>query len=109
MFEAFMDNLGVILALAGAAVAVLLAGIGFLTWYQQQLTASGNPQMAMMNWFMPLFLTFICLSLPGGVLLYWGVSSLLGVVQQLRMSRKTAAEMRQKPALFKDKPTKSGD
>ena len=28
MFEAFMDNLGVILALAGAAVAVLLAGIG---------------------------------------------------------------------------------
>lgn len=28
MFEAFMENLGVILALAGAAVAVLLAGIG---------------------------------------------------------------------------------
>ncbi len=47
---------------------LLLLGIGFLTWYQQQLTASGNPQMAMMNWFMPLFLTFICLSLPGGVL-----------------------------------------
>ncbi len=97
-------NIGVYLA-----NTLLLAGIGFLTWYQQQLTASGNPQMAMMNWFMPLFLTFICLSLPGGVLLYWGVSSLLGVVQQLRMSRKTAAEMQQKPALFKDKPTKSGD
>lgn len=88
---------------------LLLLGIGFLTWYQQQLTASGNPQMAMMNWFMPLFLTFICLSLPGGVLLYWGVSSLLGVVQQLSMSRKTKAEMQQKPVLFKDKPTRSGD
>ena len=90
------------------ANTLLLAGIGFLTWYQQQLSASGNPQMAMMNWFMPLFLTFICLSLPGGVLLYWGVSSLLGVLQQLRMSRKTAVEMQQKPTLFKDKPTKSG-
>ena len=88
---------------------LLLLGIGFLTWYQQRLTASGNPQMAMMNWFMPLFLTFICLSLPGGVLLYWGVSSLLGVVQQLSMSRKTKAEMQQKPILLKDKPTKSGD
>lgn len=90
------------------ANTLLLAGIGFLTWYQQRLSASGNPQMAMMNWFMPLFLTFICLSLPGGVLLYWGVSSLLGVLQQIRMSRKTAVEMQQKPTLFKDKPTKSG-
>ena len=88
---------------------LLLVIIGFLTWYQQKLTSSGNPQMSMMNWFMPLFLTFICLSLPGGVLLYWGVSSLLGVVQQLLMARKTAVEMQQKPVLFKDKPTKSGD
>ena len=89
--------------------ALLLAVIGFLTWYQQQLSASGNPQMAMMNWFMPLFLTFICISLPGGVLLYWGVSSLLGVIQQVRLTRKTAVEMQTKPALFKDKPTKSGE
>ena len=28
MFQAFMDNLGVILALAGAALSVLMAGIG---------------------------------------------------------------------------------
>jgi YidC/Oxa1 family membrane protein insertase len=89
--------------------ALLLGGIGFLTWYQQQLSSSGNPQMAMMNWFMPLFLAFICLSLPGGVLLYWGVSSLLGVIQQIVMSKKTAAEMQRKPTLFKDKPTKSGE
>ncbi len=97
-------NVGVYLA-----NALLLAGIGFLTWYQQQLSSTGNPQMAMMSWFMPLFLTFICLSLPGGVLLYWGVSSLLGVIQQIVMSKKTAAEMQRKPTLFKDKPSKSGE
>jgi YidC/Oxa1 family membrane protein insertase len=82
----------------------LLVVIAFLTWYQQRLTSSGNPQMAMMNWFMPLFLTFICLSLPGGVLLYWGVSSLMGVVHQLRVVRKTSREMKEKPILLKEKP-----
>lgn len=85
---------------------LLLVGISFLTWYQQQLSSQGNPQMATMNWFMPAFLAFICLSLPGGVLLYWGVSSLIGVIQQVIMTRKTAVEMQQKPVLFKDKPTK---
>jgi YidC/Oxa1 family membrane protein insertase len=82
----------------------LLIVIAFLTWYQQHLSSSGNPQMAMMSWFMPLFLTFICLSLPGGVLLYWGVSSLMGVVHQLRVISKTNLEMREKPVLLKEKP-----
>jgi YidC/Oxa1 family membrane protein insertase len=84
--------------------AVLLAVISFLTWYQQKLSAAGNPQMAMMTWFLPVFMTFICLNLPGGVLLYWGVSSLLGVVHQAYMSKKTKLEMEEKPLLFKDKP-----
>ncbi|GHS94255.1 protein translocase component YidC [Synergistales bacterium] len=87
---------------------ILLIAIAFLTWYQQHLTSSGNPQMAMMGWFMPLFLTFICLSLPGGVLLYWGVSSLMGVVHQLRVVRKTNLEMREKPVLSQDKPAHKG-
>jgi YidC/Oxa1 family membrane protein insertase len=86
---------------------VLLLGIGFLTWYQQHLTSSGNPQMAMMSWFMPFFLTWVCLNIPGGVLLYLGVSSLLGVVHQLRVVRKTGLEMREKPLLLKEKPHKA--
>ncbi|NLL36403.1 MAG: membrane protein insertase YidC [Fretibacterium sp.] len=85
---------------------ILLLIIAFLTWYQQRVSSSGNPQMSMMNWFMPLFLTFICLSLPGGVLLYWGVSSLMGVVHQLHVLRRTNKEMQQKPQLFQEKPRK---
>jgi len=84
---------------------VLLVVISFLTWYQQRLSSAGNPQMAMMNWFMPAFMTFICLSLPGGVLLYWGVSSLLGVVSQIFLVRKTSLEMSKKPVLLQEKPT----
>jgi YidC/Oxa1 family membrane protein insertase len=89
--------------------SVLLIVIAFLTWYQQHLTSSGNPQMAMMAWFMPLFLTFICLSLPGGVLLYWGISSLMGVLHQLRVMRKTNLEMQEKPVLLKEKPVNKAD
>lgn len=84
---------------------ILLLVIAFLTWYQQHLSSSGNPQMAMMSWFMPIFLTFICLSLPGGVLLYWGVSSLLGVTHQIFVTRKTSREMQEKPVLLQEKPT----
>ena len=86
---------------------ILLILIAYLTWLQQHLTSGNNPQMAMMNWFMPLFLTFICFSLPGGVLLYWGVSSLMGIVHQLRVSKKTAVEMSTKPALYQEKPKAS--
>lgn len=88
---------------------ILLVSIGFLTWFQQKLSSTNNPQMAFMNWFMPVFLTFICLNLPGGVLLYWGVSSLLSVVQQWRVVKTTEIEMEKKPVLFKNKPTRDGD
>jgi len=86
------------------ANSILLLVIGFLTWYQQKLTSSGNPQMVAMNIIMPIFLTWICLSFPGGVLLYWGTTSLLGVVQQLYTSRRVKKEMEEKPTLYRDKP-----
>lgn len=81
---------------------LLLGLIIFVTWYQQKMSSTGNPQMAMMSYFMPLFMGFICLSLPGGVMLYWGVSSFVGVAQQWWVLRKVASEG--KPELFKDKP-----
>ena len=83
---------------------ILLVLIAYLTWLQQHLSSAGNSQMAMMNWFMPLFLTFICFGLPGGVLLYWGVSSLMGIIHQMRVSKMTAVEMSVKPTLYKEKP-----
>ena len=86
---------------------LLLILIGYLTWYRSHISSAGNSQMAMMTWFMPLFLTFICFSIPGGVLLYWGVSSLMGIIHQVRVMRKTKDEMSQKPVLLKDKPKKS--
>ena len=86
---------------------ILLISISFLTWAQQKLSSGTNPQMAMMNTVMPFFMAFICLSMPGGVMLYWGLSSLMGVVQQYFVMSKTKQELQVKPALHKNKPTSS--
>jgi len=94
--------------LYGANV-VLLVLVGFLTWFQQKLSAGNNPQMAFMNWFMPLFMTFICLTLPGGVMLYWGASSLISVAQQKWVLAKAEQEMKVKPVLHEKRPDREED
>ncbi|NLD05503.1 MAG: membrane protein insertase YidC [Synergistaceae bacterium] len=86
---------------------ILLISISVLTWAQQKLSSGSNPQMAMMNTVMPFFMGFICLSMPGGVMLYWGLSSLMGVVQQYFVMSKTKQELQIKPSLHKNKPTSS--
>ncbi len=108
VFFSSFTNLGLLFSNIGMWIFnfILLILIAWLTWYQQHLTSAGNPQMAMMSWFMPLFLTFICFGLPGGVLLYWGISSLMGIIHQVRVSRKTSEEMKTKPVLYQEKPKK---
>ena len=109
VFFSSFTNLGLLFSNIGMWIFnfILLLLIAWLTWYQQHLSSAGNPQMAMMAWFMPLFLTFICFGLPGGVLLYWGISSLMGIIHQVRVSKKTSEEMKTKPTLYQEKPKKS--
>ena len=84
---------------------VLLIAISVLTWAQQKLSGAGNnPQLAMMNTIMPVFMAFICLSMPGGVMLYWGLSSLIGIAQQYFVMKKTKEQLAIKPTLHKNKP-----
>lgn len=89
---------------------LLLIAISVLTWAQQKLSGAGNnPQMAMMNTIMPVFMAFICLSMPGGVMLYWGLSSLIGVGQQYFVMKKTSEQLAVKPTLHKNKPVNTAD
>jgi YidC/Oxa1 family membrane protein insertase len=84
---------------------VLTGIITFMTWFQQRMSGAGdNPQMATMNIVMPFILSFMCLGLPGGVVVYWGASSLIGIVQQWFTAKKTKIELAKKPTLFKNKP-----
>ena len=53
------------------------------TFYQTRQTSDmSNPQMKMMMLIMPLFIGFISLTFPSGLVLYWVVMNLCQIVQQ---------------------------
>jgi YidC/Oxa1 family membrane protein insertase len=57
-------------------------------------------QRIMMTWLMPIMLTwFFFFSAPSGLVLYWMVSNLIGVVIQLVINKKTAHLTAEQPTL----------
>ena len=66
----------------------MIALIAITTYLSQKtMPGSSNNQMAGMNIFMPLFIAFISISFPSGVQLYWVVSNLLGIAQQVYIAK----------------------
>jgi YidC/Oxa1 family membrane protein insertase len=67
--------------------------MGITMFLQQKLTpATGDPkQQKMMLWFMPVFLTFLFLNLASGLVLYFFVSNLLSIAQQIYVNKKAQA------------------
>ena len=62
-----------------------------LTPQPQSADPSMKMQRIMMTWLMPIMLTWLFfLSAPSGLVLYWMVSNLVGVLIQLWINRKTA-------------------
>ncbi|WP_371381829.1 YidC/Oxa1 family membrane protein insertase [Sporomusa aerivorans] len=60
------------------------------TYIQQKQTTSEMTQQAkMMMIFMPLFIGYISLTFPGGLVLYWVVSNIFQIAQQWFMYRNT--------------------
>jgi YidC/Oxa1 family membrane protein insertase len=82
---------------------VLVGLMVFTTYYQQRqmqaAAAGGQPaQMQMMLRIMPLFLGFISLSIPAGVLVYWVTTNLWQIGQQhVMLSAKARAEVEGSP------------
>ncbi len=73
----------------------LLMG-GAMIW-QSQLGSTMTPptpnnpmaqQQFMMKWLMPIMMTFIFYQMPSGLVLYWTVNTLLGILQQMQINRK---------------------
>lgn len=56
---------------------------GILSYLQQKITGtSDNPQMKHMMYMFPIMMIFISYKMPGGLQLYWVVSSIAGIIQQ---------------------------
>ena len=77
--------LGLSLAEPNFLLAIL---VGATMWAQQKMvmTSTADPkqraQSRMMLWMMPLMFTFICLSFPSGLALFWVTSSIIRIAIQ---------------------------
>lgn len=65
----------------------ILAGI--TTYFQAMMTMTDPSQRTMMM-IMPVFITFISISFPAGLVLYWFVSNLFAIGQQFLITRTVA-------------------
>jgi YidC/Oxa1 family membrane protein insertase len=62
--------------------------MGVTMFIQQKMTpVAGDPRQARMMLIMPFVFTFMFLSLPSGLVLYWTVSNILQIAQQWYMDR----------------------
>ena len=59
------------------------------TFLQQKMTTtdSNNPQMKMMMFIMPLFIGWISINFPSGLVLYWVTMNIVQIIQQWWMYR----------------------
>lgn len=87
--------------LAGYYMLVLLmAGTTYYQQLQVQKRSGAEPtaQMKMMGRIMPLFLGFVSLNIPAGVIIYWVASNVWTIGQQTIFFRKGPGALAPKPA-----------
>jgi YidC/Oxa1 family membrane protein insertase len=64
--------------------------MGASMFYQQKMTPStADPAQAKMMLMMPVIFTFMFLSFPSGLVLYWLVNNVLSIAQQLYINKKS--------------------
>lgn len=54
---------------------------------KQTMPDTGNPQNKIMVYFMPLFIGYISLTFPAGLVLYWVVMNIMQIAQQAMMNK----------------------
>jgi YidC/Oxa1 family membrane protein insertase len=71
---------------------ILPVVMGVTMLIQQKMTPSaGDPRQQKLMMFMPVVFTFLFLSFPAGLVLYWLVNNLLSIAQQIYVNRKKEA------------------
>ncbi len=72
----------------GFALGPLPLIMGFTMFLQQKMTpTAGDPNMAKMMLWMPVIFTFLFLSFPSGLVIYWLINNVLTIVQQYYIHR----------------------
>lgn len=55
---------------------------GLTTYFMSAMTSSGDPSQKTLLYIMPIFIAWISISFPSGLVLYWVVSNVFSIVQQ---------------------------
>ncbi len=72
----------------GFALGPLPLIMGFTMFIQQKMTpTNADPNMAKMMLFMPVIFTFMFLSFPSGLVIYWLINNVLTIAQQYYIHR----------------------
>jgi YidC/Oxa1 family membrane protein insertase len=72
---------------------VLPIVMGLTMVLQQKMTpTAADPKQAKLMMFMPVIFTFMFLQFASGLVLYWLVNNILGIIQQFYVNRKTTTE-----------------
>jgi len=75
--------------IGGIPVLTILMGISM--WFQQKMTPTTmDPTQAKIMQFLPVIFTFMFLSFPSGLVLYWLVNNVLSIVQQYYINKYTS-------------------
>ena len=78
--------------LAQADPTYILPVVSALSTYvqsKQTITDPNNPQNKIMLYFMPLFIGYISLQFPAGLVLYWIITNLMQIAQQWLITSKS--------------------
>jgi YidC/Oxa1 family membrane protein insertase len=75
----------------GSNFAIIPIVMALLTFFQNRMTIK-DPNQKFMIWFMPIFMFVLFNNFPAGLVIYWTLSSALGLVQQKLVDRSIAAK-----------------
>ena len=67
----------------------ILMGVSQYLMQKLTPTAGGDPMQVKMMQLLPIFFTFLLMYFPAGLLLYWTVSNIVGILQQIYVNRTT--------------------
>jgi YidC/Oxa1 family membrane protein insertase len=66
--------------------------MGATTFIQQKMTpATGDPKQQKIMMMLPLVFTFMFLNFASGLVLFWLISNLLGIIQQFYINKTSVA------------------
>lgn len=74
----------------GIPVLTIIMGASMFLQQKMQPPMGDAAQAKMMLFFMPIFMTVIFINFSSGLVLYWLVSNILGILQQYYVTKKTA-------------------